>query len=105
ADKASFIDPSVQGQTGAILRALEDAGVTPDTIGYVEAHGTATRLGDPIEVQALTEVYRRWTDRKGFCSIGSVKGNVGHLRSAAGVVSLIKTCLALKHATLPPAAH
>ncbi len=105
ADKASFIAPSATGQTVAVARALAEAGVDPETIGYVEAHGTGTRLGDPIEVQALTEVYRRHTARTGFCTLGSVKANVGHLRAAAGVVGLIKACLALAHGTLPPALH
>jgi acyl transferase domain-containing protein/NADPH:quinone reductase-like Zn-dependent oxidoreductase len=105
ADKASFVAPSVAGQRAAVARALAEAGVDPETIGYVEAHGTGTRLGDPIEVQALTEVYRRHTARTGFCALGSVKANVGHLRSAAGAVGLIKACLALEHGTLPPALH
>ncbi|CAG0974770.1 phthiocerol/phenolphthiocerol synthesis type-I polyketide synthase C [Burkholderiales bacterium] len=103
--KESFVAPSAEGQIIAIEAALRDAGVSPDTIGYVEAHGTGTRLGDPVEVAALTEVYRRHTGRTGFCSLGSVKGNVGHLRCGAGVASLIKACLALEHRTLPPLAN
>jgi len=101
-EKESFVAPSRTGQIAAISAALEDAGITPDTIDYVEAHGTATLLGDPLEVDSLTEVYRRHSDVNGYCGLGSVKGNVGHLRTAAGVVSLIKMCLALQHRTLPP---
>ncbi|HET9339733.1 MAG TPA: SDR family oxidoreductase [Casimicrobiaceae bacterium] len=103
--KESFIAPSASGQVVAIEAALRNAGVSPETIGYVEAHGTGTRLGDPVEIAALTEVYRRHTGRTGFCSLGSVKGNVGHLRCAAGVASFIKACLALEHRTLPPLAN
>ena len=103
--KESFVAPSPEGQVAAIEAALLDAGVSPETIGYVEAHGTGTRLGDPVEVAALTEVYRRRTDRTGYCSLGSVKANVGHLRCGAGVTSLIKACLALSHCTLPPLAN
>ena len=103
--KESFIAPSAEGQIAAIEAALRDAGVSADTIGYVEAHGTGTRLGDPVEVAALTDVYRRHTARRGYCSIGSVKANVGHLRCAAGVTSLIKACFALSHRTLPPLAN
>ena len=100
--KASFVAPSPEGQTLAITQAMDDAGVNPQTIGYVEAHGTATRLGDPTEVVSLTNVFRRHTQDKQFCALGSVKPNVGHLRQAAGVVGLIKACLALKHGVLPP---
>ncbi|HSD45605.1 MAG TPA: beta-ketoacyl synthase N-terminal-like domain-containing protein, partial [Pyrinomonadaceae bacterium] len=103
--KESFIAPSASGQVVAIEAALRNAGVSPETIGYVEAHGTGTRLGDPVEIAALTEVFRRHTERTGFCSLGSVKGNVGHLRCAAGVASFIKACLALEHRTLPPLAN
>ncbi len=103
--KESFIAPSPEGQIAAIEAALRDAGISPDSIGYVEAHGTGTRLGDPVEVAALTEVYRRHTRRTGYCSLGSVKANVGHLRCGAGVTSLIKACLALSHGTLPPLAN
>jgi len=100
--KKSFVAPSPTGQIPAIAGALEDGQIDPDTIGYVEAHGTGTLLGDPTEVRSLTEVYRRHTSRTGYCSIGSVKANVGHLRAAAGVVSFIKSCLALRNRVLPP---
>lgn len=103
--KESFVAPSREGQVASIEAALLDAGVSPDTVGYVEAHGTGTRLGDPVEVAALSEVYRRRTARTGYCAIGSVKANVGHLRCAAGVTSLIKACLALSHRSLPPLAN
>ena len=103
--KESFIAPSPEGQTAAIEAALREAGIAPDTIGYVEAHGTGTLLGDPVEVAALTGVYRRHTDRIGYCSLGSVKANVGHLRCAAGVTSLIKAALALSNGVRPPLAN
>jgi acyl transferase domain-containing protein/NADPH:quinone reductase-like Zn-dependent oxidoreductase/acyl carrier protein len=103
--KESFVAPSREGQVAAIEAALRDAGISPETIGYVEAHGTGTLLGDPVEVAALAEVYRRHTARRGYCSLGSVKANVGHLRSAAGVTSFIKACLALSHHVLPPLAN
>jgi acyl transferase domain-containing protein/D-arabinose 1-dehydrogenase-like Zn-dependent alcohol dehydrogenase/acyl carrier protein len=105
AGKDSFIAPSPEGQLAAIEAALRDAGISPETIGYVEAHGTGTLLGDPVEVAALTEVYRRYSARTGYCSLGSVKANVGHLRCAAGVVSFIKACLALSHGIRPPLAN
>lgn len=103
--KASFSAPSVAGQAEVIAMAQDKAGVSADSISYVEAHGTATPLGDPIEVEALTRAFRAQTDRVGFCALGSVKGNIGHLTAAAGVAGLIKTALALEHKTLPPTAH
>jgi acyl transferase domain-containing protein/acyl carrier protein len=100
--KAGYTAPSVAGQAEAVAAAYENAGVDPSTLGYVEAHGSATELGDPIEVTALTKAFRRWTDRAGFCPIGSVKSNFGHLDRAAGVTGLIKTVLALQHEEIPP---
>jgi acyl transferase domain-containing protein len=100
-DKVSFSAPSVNGQSDVITQALDQAAFSADTISYVEAHGTATPLGDPIEIEALTRSFRRDTDAKQFCGIGSVKGNVGHLVAAAGVAGLIKTSLALYHAKIP----
>jgi polyketide synthase PksN len=100
-DKAGFYAPSVRGQADVIRKALDKAGVDPETIRYVEAHGTGTRLGDPIEVAALTEVYRESTTRSGYCGIGSVKSNIGHLDAAAGMAGLIKTALALRHGEVP----
>ncbi|MEQ8293378.1 MAG: beta-ketoacyl synthase N-terminal-like domain-containing protein [Roseovarius sp.] len=102
AAKAGYLAPSVDGQAAAVSRAIDTAGVTADSIGYVECHGTGTYLGDPIEVAALTEAYRKTTDKSGFCRIGSVKTNIGHLDTAAGVASLIKTSLALHHKAMPP---
>ena len=105
AAKAGYTAPSVQGQTQAISAAHAIAGIDPATISYVEAHGTATALGDPIEIAALTQAFRAGTDRTGFCAIGSVKTNIGHLNTAAGVAGLIKTVLALKHKRIPPSLH
>lgn len=104
-EKVSFSAPSIQGQAEVITAALEQAGVSADSIGYVEAHGTGTPLGDPIEVAALTQAYRRTTQRREFCILGSVKTNLGHLESAAGVTGLIKAALALHHERLPGTLH
>ena len=103
--KVGYTAPSVDGQAEVITRALAMAGVNPDQIGYVEAHGTGTPLGDPIEVAALTEAFRRGTDRRGYCALGSVKTNVGHLDAAAGVTGLIKAVLAVEHGQIPPTPH
>jgi len=103
--KLSFTAPSVEGQARVISLAHAAAAVEPDSIGYVEAHGTGTPLGDPIEVTALTRAFRRKTARVGFCALGSIKSNLGHTNSAAGVVSLIKAALAIEHAQLPPTLH
>lgn len=99
--KVSYTAPSVEGQVGVITEALAVAGISPETISYIEAHGTGTALGDPIEVAAMTQAFRASTDKKGFCAIGSVKPNVGHLNRAAGIASLIKTLMALKHQLIP----
>ncbi|MCP4663568.1 MAG: acyltransferase domain-containing protein, partial [bacterium] len=103
--KAGYTAPSVEGQATAVASALRDAGVSAAEIDYVEAHGTATVLGDPIEVKALTQAFRLDTQEKGYCAIGSVKTNVGHLDRAAGVAALIKTALALEHALIPASLH
>ncbi|HXB21781.1 MAG TPA: SDR family NAD(P)-dependent oxidoreductase [Candidatus Solibacter sp.] len=102
AGKAGYTAPSVQGQSTVIQAAFEDAGVEPETISYVEAHGSATELGDPIEISALSKAFRMRTEKKNFCAIGSVKSNFGHLDRAAGVTALIKTTLALEHQQIPP---
>jgi acyl transferase domain-containing protein/acyl carrier protein len=102
AEKAGYTAPSVNGQAAAIAAAFVDAGVEPDSVSYVEAHGSATELGDPIEIAALTKAFRRFTRRAGWCPIGSVKSNFGHLDRAAGVTGLIKTVLALEHGEIPP---
>ncbi|WP_150121335.1 type I polyketide synthase, partial [Sulfitobacter sp. HI0023] len=101
ADKAGYLAPSVEGQTTAIARAMDDAGVAAESIGYVECHGTGTYLGDPIELAALTQAFRQGTDATDFCRIGSVKTNIGHLDTAAGVAGLVKAALALHHAQIP----
>ncbi|HKV13369.1 MAG TPA: beta-ketoacyl synthase N-terminal-like domain-containing protein, partial [Thermoanaerobaculia bacterium] len=100
--KAGYTAPSVAGQAAAISAALAAAGVDPATVSYVEAHGTGTPLGDPIEVQALAQAFRQGGPREGSCALGSVKSNLGHLDTAAGVTGLIKTVLALEHRVLPP---
>jgi acyl transferase domain-containing protein/thioesterase domain-containing protein len=102
AGKAGYLAPSVDGQAAAMAEAHAVASVSADTIDYVECHGTGTYLGDPIEVAALTLAFRRSTERVGFCRIGSVKSNIGHLDTAAGVASLIKASLALRHRQMPP---
>ncbi|MBK7875222.1 MAG: SDR family NAD(P)-dependent oxidoreductase [Planctomycetes bacterium] len=103
--KAGYLAPSVDGQAEAVRQAIGVAGISADTIGYVEAHGTGTAVGDPIEVAALTQAFRATTDRRGFCGLGSVKGNIGHTDTAAGVASFIKVALALRHGELPPSLH
>jgi acyl transferase domain-containing protein/acyl carrier protein len=100
--KAGYTAPSVAGQADAIAAALDDAGIHPETLSYVEAHGSATELGDPIEVAALTRAWRRFTDKTGICPIGSAKANFGHLDRAAGVTGLIKTVLSLQNGEIPP---
>ncbi|MGO3130276.1 MAG: SDR family NAD(P)-dependent oxidoreductase [Alcaligenes sp.] len=104
-DKVGYTAPSVQAQAEVIEAAQLVAGVDAETIGYVEAHGTGTTLGDPIEVAALTQAFRGSTNRSGYCALGSLKTNIGHLDAAAGVAGLIKTTLALRNAVLPPSLH
>ncbi len=103
--KVGYSAPSVEGQAEVIAMAQAMAGVEPDTITYVETHGTGTPLGDPIEIAALTQAFLVRTDKKDWCAIGSVKTNIGHLDAAAGVTGLIKTALAIKHRQLPPSLH
>ncbi|RCX16556.1 phosphopantetheine binding protein [Anaerobacterium chartisolvens] len=100
--KVGFTAPSREGEAEVIAAAQGLAGVNAEDISYIEAHGTGTSLGDPIEVSALTMVFERQTDKKGFCAIGSVKSNIGHAISGAGVSGMIKTLLALKHKQIPP---
>lgn len=100
--KASYLAPSVTGQAEAVVEAQVLAGVSADTIQYVECHGTGTSIGDPIEIAALTQAFKVSTDKRGFCRVGSVKSNIGHLDTAAGVVSLIKATLALENGEIPP---
>jgi acyl transferase domain-containing protein len=101
--KVGYTAPSVEGQAEAIRRALAVARVEPESIAYLEAHGTATVLGDPVEIEALKLAFN--TDKKRFCAVGSVKTNMGHLDSAAGVAGFIKAVLALKHRLIPPNLH
>jgi amino acid adenylation domain-containing protein len=103
--KVSYTAPSVDGQVEVYSMAYANAGVSPDTLSYVECHGTATPMGDPIEIAALTQAFRAHTGRRSFCAIGSLKSNIGHLDSAAGVCGLIKTVLALEHKQIPPSLH
>lgn len=103
--KAGWLAPSVQGQTDAALEALAVAGVDPSTVAFLEAHGTGTAVGDPIEVQALAQAYRGQDGMPSPILLGSVKANIGHLDTAAGVMSFIKTVEALRHRSLPPNPH
>src|ERR1051325_8176834 len=103
--KVGYTAPSIQGQAEAIAMAQAISGVEPETLSYIEAHGTATSLGDPIEFAALTHCFRASSSASAPCPIGSVKSNIGHLDTAAGVAGLIKTTLALKHKQIPPSLH
>ncbi len=105
ANKVGYTAPSVEGQAEVIARAQAMAEVDPETISYIEAHGTGTPLGDPIEIAALTKAFRVSTPQTGFCAIGSVKTNIGHLDAAAGIAGLIKTVLAMQHHQIPPSLH
>ena len=100
-DKGSFTAPSAEGQAAAIRQAIDDAGVAPTDISYIEAHGTGTPLGDPIEIEGLNMAFGALEVNQ-FCAIGSVKSNFGHLTAAAGITGFIKTCLALQHKQIPP---
>ena len=103
--KVGFTAPRVEGQRDAIRAAQQLAEVDPETITYIESHGTATELGDPIEIAALTEAFRRGTDKKGFCAVGAVKTNIGHLDAAAGITGLIKTTRVVEKGEIPPNLH
>lgn len=102
ADKVGYYAPGYRGQTEVIANCLKKTGISPGSIEYVEAHGTGTKLGDPVEVKAISDVYRRFTEDRQFCAIGSAKSNIGHLDSAAGLAGLVKVALSLKHGTIPP---
>jgi amino acid adenylation domain-containing protein len=102
---ASFLAPSVDGQAETIALAQSNANVSVETIGYIEAHGTGTPVGDPIEFEALRKVFESKTDKKQFCYIGSIKGNIGHPTNAAGVAGFIKAALVLHHEQIPPTLH
>lgn len=103
--KVSYLSPSVDGHASVVSEALDVAQIDSRSIDYVEAHGTGTRVGDPIEIAALTQAYRRGTRDIGFCGIGSVKSNIGHTDTAAGVASVIKVALSLHHGAIPPTLH
>ncbi|WP_426424820.1 amino acid adenylation domain-containing protein [Bradyrhizobium genosp. A] len=103
--KIGYTAPSIEGQASVIAMAHEAAGIAPDTIGYIEAHGTATPLGDPIELAGLTQAFRAHTDRKQFCTIGTAKTNVGHLDVAAGVTGLINATNIVRDGVFPPTLH
>lgn len=97
--------PNAASQELLLSQAWEDAGIHPETIGYIEAHGTGTKLGDPIEADGIKRAFRRYTTRRQFCAIGSVKTNIGHLDAASGVAGLAKAIAALKYKQLPPTLH
>ena len=103
--KAGFAAPGVEGQAEVIAEALGAADVEATSISYIEAHGSGTAFGDPIEIEALRKVYSDMTDRRGFCQIGSLKPNIGHLDVASGVAGLIKTVMALENGEIPPSLH
>ena len=102
---ASFLAPSVEGQAEAIALAQARAGVPVETIGYIEAHGTGTPVGDPMEMEALRKVFEAKTGKKQFCYVGSIKGNIGHPTNAAGVAGLIKAAMVLEREQIPPTLH
>jgi phthiocerol/phenolphthiocerol synthesis type-I polyketide synthase E len=105
ANKVSYSAPSVDAQSQVVAQAQAMAAVHPETIQYIETHGTGTILGDPIEITALTQAFRAQTEKKRFCAVGSVKSNIGHLDNAAGVAGLIKAAQALKYKMIPPTLH
>ena len=104
-DKIGFTAPSIPGQSTAIIDAYKKAGINPETISYIEAHGTGTRIGDPIEIASLSKAFKQFTDKKTYCPIGSVKTNIGHLDAGACVAGIIKTVLSLKNEVIPPSLH
>ncbi|WP_438496406.1 SDR family NAD(P)-dependent oxidoreductase [Paenibacillus sp. IHBB 3054] len=97
--------PNPAAQERVILRAWQDAGIDPESISYLEAHGTGTKLGDPIEIQGINNAFRKHTSKMQFCAVGSVKTNIGHLDHAAGIAGFIKAVLALEHQQIPPMLH
>ena len=104
-DKIGFTAPGISGQSTAIMEAYLRADIDPNTISYVECHGTGTPIGDPVELAGLTKAFSAFTNKKQFCAVGSVKTNVGHLDAGACITGIIKTLLALKHEQLPPSLH
>ncbi|WJV55292.1 beta-ketoacyl synthase N-terminal-like domain-containing protein [Prodigiosinella aquatilis] len=103
--KAGYTAPGIAGQISVVKAALARAEVDPGTISFVEAHGTATALGDPIEFSSLSQTFQEYTDKTQYCRLGSVKTNIGHTDAASGAASLIKASLALKNGVLPASLH
>lgn len=99
---AGITAPNSRAHEDVIVKAWKDAGVDPETISYIECHGTGTKLGDPIEIEGIQRAFERYSQKRGFCAVGSVKSNIGHLDNAAGIGGLIKAILALKHKEIPP---
>lgn len=97
--------PNAAAQEDVIVRAWQDAGVEAESIAYIEAHGTGTKLGDPIEAEGLQRAFSRFTEKSQFCAIGSVKSNIGHLDNSAGIAGVVKAVLALRHKKIPPSLH
>lgn len=102
AEKAGFYAPGVKGQARVIQKVFDSTKIDPESVNYIEAHGAGTKLGDPIEITALKEAFENYTDQKRFCGIGSVKSNIGHLDTAAGLAGAIKVMLSLYHGKIPP---
>jgi amino acid adenylation domain-containing protein/FkbH-like protein len=100
--KVGYMAPSVNGQSTVVSKAIASSGISTDTISYIETHGTGTRLGDPIEVKALGQVFKAQPGQQKYCALGSVKANIGHLDAAAGVAAVIKVVMMLKNRKLPP---
>ncbi len=98
----SITAPDIEAQKSVILDAYSDAGISPDSVSYVEAHGTGTSLGDPIEIQAISQAFAEYTEKKSFCKIGSVKTNIGHLEASAGVAGVIKVLMMMQNQAIPP---
>jgi amino acid adenylation domain-containing protein len=103
--KVGYMAPSLDGQAKVIRQAQDQAGISPDTISFIETHGTGTKLGDPIEISALKKVFSRAVGMTSYCALGAVKANIGHLDAASGIAGLIKTVLVLKNKKLPPLAN
>ena len=103
--KVGYLAPSVTGQARVVSEALAIAGIEPEDVSYIEAHGTGTLIGDPIEITALTQAFRAGTDKRQYCAIGSLKTNIGHTGEASGICGFIKTILALQHREIPPSLH
>jgi acyl transferase domain-containing protein/acyl carrier protein len=97
--------PSAEAQAEVLIKAWQNAEIHPETLSFIEAHGTATRVGDPTEIEAIIGAFEQFTNKKQFCAIGSVKTNIGHLFEASGIFGLIKAALSLKYRTLPPILH